>query len=43
MPMTTAIVKRRLAAILCADVAGYTRLMNVDEVATLRLLAAHRE
>jgi class 3 adenylate cyclase len=43
MTMTTAIVKRRLAAILCADVAGYTRLMNADEVATLRLLAAHRE
>src|SRR5215218_552551 len=27
----------------CADVAGYTRLMNADEAATLRLLASHRE
>jgi class 3 adenylate cyclase/DNA-binding MarR family transcriptional regulator len=35
--------QRRLAAFLCADVAGYTRLMAADERATLRLLAAHRE
>jgi adenylate cyclase len=37
------IVQRRLAAIFCADVAGYARLMNTDEAATLRLLASHRE
>lgn len=37
------IVQRRLAAIFCADVAGYTRLMNVDEAGTLRLLTSHRE
>src|SRR5262245_38411103 len=37
------IVQRRLAAIVSADVAGYTRLMNADEVGTLRLLASHRE
>ena len=43
MAMPAAIVTRRLAAILSADVAGYTRLMNVDETATLRLLASHRE
>ena len=43
MAKTTSIVKRRLAAILCADVEGYSRLMNIDEVATLRLLATHRE
>jgi class 3 adenylate cyclase/DNA-binding MarR family transcriptional regulator len=36
-------VQRRLAAIFCADVAGYTRLMNADEGGTLRLLAAHRD
>jgi adenylate cyclase len=36
-------VQRRLAAIFCADVAGYSRLMNVDEGGTLRLLTAHRE
>lgn len=34
------IVQRRLAAIFSADVAGYTRLMNADEVGTLRLLAS---
>jgi adenylate cyclase len=35
-------VERRLAAILAADVAGYSRLMGVDEVATLGALKAHR-
>src|SRR6185312_1073590 len=35
-------VSRRLAAILAADVAGYSRLMEGDEVATLRALKAHR-
>src|SRR5689334_22804442 len=37
------IVHRRLAAIFSADVAGYTRLMNIDEGGTLRLLASHRD
>ncbi len=36
-------MQRRLAAIFCADVAGYSRLMNVDEVGTLRVLTSHRE
>ena len=37
-------VKRRLAAILAADVAGYSRLMEIDETGTLeRLKALHRE
>jgi class 3 adenylate cyclase len=35
-------IKRKLAAILSADVAGYSRLMEADEEGTLRLLAAHR-
>jgi class 3 adenylate cyclase len=35
-------IKRKLAAILSADVAGYSRLMGADEERTLRLLAAHR-
>ena len=35
-------IKRRLAAILAADVAGYSRLMEDDELATLRSLKAHR-
>ncbi|WP_421999969.1 adenylate/guanylate cyclase domain-containing protein [Reyranella sp.] len=33
--------ERRLAAILAADVAGYSRLMNRDEEGTLRRLKAH--
>ena len=37
-------VKRRLAAILAADVAGYSRLMGADEEGTLeRLKASRRE
>ena len=33
---------RRLAAVLAADVAGYSRLMGVDEVGTLTALKSHR-
>jgi len=35
-------VERRLAAILAADVAGYSRLMGEDEEGTLAGLKAHR-
>jgi adenylate cyclase len=35
-------VQRKLAAILAADVVGYSRLMGVDEIGTLRALNAHR-
>ncbi len=35
-------VERRLAAIFAADVAGYSRLMEQDEVGTLQTLTAHR-
>jgi adenylate cyclase len=35
-------VTRRLAAILAADVAGYSRLMGTDEEGTLTRLKAHR-
>jgi TolB-like protein/class 3 adenylate cyclase/tetratricopeptide (TPR) repeat protein len=35
-------VARRLAAILAADVAGYSRLMGADEEGTLDRLKAHR-
>ncbi len=35
-------VVRRLAAILAADVVGYSRLMQADEVGTLEALKAHR-
>ncbi len=34
--------ERRLAAILAADVAGYSRLMGVDEEGTLATLTTHR-
>src|ERR687897_1433427 len=35
-------VERRLAAILAADVVGYSRLMGADEAGTLAALKAHR-
>ena len=35
-------IERRLAAILAADVVGYSRLMGVDEVGTLSALKAIR-
>jgi len=35
-------VERRLAAILAADVAGYSRLMGADEEGTLERLKAQR-
>jgi len=35
-------VNRRLAAILCADAVGYSRLMGEDEEGTLAALKAHR-
>src|ERR1700720_985276 len=36
-------VDRKLTAILCADVYGYSRLMGEDEEATLVTLTAHRK
>jgi adenylate cyclase len=36
-------VKRKLTAILSADVKGYSRLMGEDELATVRTLEAYRE
>jgi TolB-like protein/class 3 adenylate cyclase/cytochrome c-type biogenesis protein CcmH/NrfG len=35
-------MQRRLAAILAADIAGYSRLMHADEAATVRDLKAHQ-
>ncbi len=35
-------MERRLAAILVADVVGYSRLMGADEAGTLATLKAHR-
>jgi len=34
--------KRKLTAILSADVEGYSRLMGEDEEATVRTLTAYR-
>ena len=36
-------VERKLAAVLSADVVGYSRLISTDEDATVRRLAAYRE
>ena len=41
--MTADRVKRKLAAILSADVEGYSRLMSQDEVSTIRTLKDYRE
>ena len=41
-PAKQARVERRLAAILAADVAGYSRLMGTDEEGTVRRLKAMR-
>ena len=40
--MDEARVKRRLAAILAADVVSYSRLMGADDEGTLAQLKAHR-
>jgi class 3 adenylate cyclase len=36
-------IGRRLAAIIAADVVGYSRLMGLDEVGTARTLREHRK
>jgi adenylate cyclase len=41
--LTTEHVERRLAAVLAADVAGYSRLMGADEEGTLARLKAVRK
>ena len=41
--MTTQEVKRKLAAILSADVKGYSRLMGEDELGTIRTLNTYKE
>jgi len=40
-PARPARVERRLAAILAADVAGYSRLIEANEESTLSRLKAH--
>src|SRR5215208_6158972 len=41
--MAAARVDRRLAAVLAADVVGYSRLVQRDEQGTLERLKAHRK
>ena len=41
-PMTDDKVKRRLTTVLCADVYGYSRLMEADETGTLETLRRYR-
>src|SRR5271156_1248775 len=41
--MTEQRINRRLAAVLAADVVGYSRLMGADEAGTLTSLKRHRE
>ena len=41
--MSTQEVKRKLTAILSADVKGYSRLMGEDEVGTIHILNAYKE
>jgi adenylate cyclase len=41
-PLAEEKLHRRLAAILSADVVGYSRLMGMDEAGTLEALRAHR-
>jgi adenylate cyclase len=36
-------IERKLAAILSADVKGYSHLISADDVATIRTLGAHRD
>ena len=40
--MSTGLIERHLAAIVAADVVGYSRLMGVNEKGTLAALKAHR-
>jgi hypothetical protein len=40
--VTNARVKRRLEAVLAADVVGYSRLVGFDEVGLLAALKVHR-
>jgi adenylate cyclase len=41
--MATGDVKRKLTAIFSADVEGYSRLMEEDELATIETLTSHKE
>jgi len=40
--MNTQEFKRKLTAVFSADVAGYSRLMGEDEIATVKTLEAYK-
>lgn len=42
-PQSAQPLERRLAAILCADVAGYSKMMAANEERTVRVFRGHRE
>jgi adenylate cyclase len=42
-PLDPALAKRKLPAVLCADVEGYSRLMGADEAGTHATLTAYRK
>jgi class 3 adenylate cyclase len=42
-PQDTQPLERRLATILCADVAGYSQMMGANEERTVRVFRGHRE
>src|SRR5947208_3606030 len=42
LPLARTAMERRLAAIMAADVVGYSRLMSRDELGTLATLQTHR-
>ncbi len=42
-PVARGSIKHRLAAILCADVVGYSRLMAADEAGTFAQIKTLRE
>ena len=42
-PQSAQPLERRLATILCADVAGYSKMMSANEERTVRVFRGHRE
>jgi len=42
-PLSAQTLERRLATILCADVAGYSKMMAANEERTVRVFRGHRE
>ncbi|TAK42524.1 MAG: adenylate/guanylate cyclase domain-containing protein, partial [Betaproteobacteria bacterium] len=42
-PGAQSLIERRLATILCADVAGYSQMMGANEERTVRVFRGHRE